>query len=159
MPYSNPSRQYTSKMLPPSIFSRGEESNGRARARASLSDFLPSALLPLFYIMLYAYGSPPCALLTSSPPGIPIRKRICARDPGAIPPRARNDRRNAETLGLRQMLDRANPNFITAKKETAARYNSDAARQVRTPMSIGRTAERMIKGKRDTRKKNLSSCN
>lgn len=53
--YSNPSRQYTFKMLPPSIFPRGEESS----ARAGLSDFLPSALLPLFYIMLYAYGSSP----------------------------------------------------------------------------------------------------
>lgn len=57
---------------PPPIFSRGR---GRAtRARASLSDFLPSALLPLFHIIYIRVAVP----LTSSPLGIPIRKRICA---------------------------------------------------------------------------------
>lgn len=41
---------------------------GSARA-ASLSDFLPSALLPLFHIMLYAYGS--------SRPSLPLSLTIC----------------------------------------------------------------------------------
>lgn len=58
--YSNPSRQYTSRMpLPPRLhFHEGTRMRERfAHASVSPTSCHP-ALLPLFHIILYAYGSP-----------------------------------------------------------------------------------------------------
>lgn len=87
---------------PPPIFSRGR---GRAtRARASLSDFLPSALLPLFHIIYIRVAVP----LTSSPLGIPIRKRHLRRDTSDFGGACEGHAVRMSRRG-RQMLDRATP--------------------------------------------------